>query len=618
MRALSHLRRLRPNASRAALAVACVAVAGVSWVASADAATSVEFEPLAAPQRIVDTRPDGITVDGRYQATGVLRGGEQIELEIGGRAGVESYAAAATLNVTAVGATGPGFLTVYPCDQPRPRTSNVNYFAGTVNSNAVFAGLDSSGRACIYALTDVQVIVDVNGWTPAGVFDPLPAPQRIADTRPSPLGETIDDENEATGIVPAGQELVVKIAGRAGIAGDATAVVLNVTVTDPNAPGFVTVYPCGQPRPTSSNVNYFPGDIVSNSVIARLDTSGRICVYTLASAHLIVDVSGALDGDYFVGLASPQRLVDTRPDGETADDDVEKTTFRRAGTTLQFPVTGRANIPPGATAVALNVTAVGATDPGFLTVHPRNSQLPNASNVNYFPGDVVANTVIAAIGGDGMICLFSSADVEVVVDVGGYFFGDAPVDTGVSCPQQFPIRQLWDGYPVGEYQMAPGRYVSETPAERNVWCEFNRREEREFDFTGGNTNYGAGVTVAGRLLADVKSVEKFLDFSTIRGVDSTGACEPLVPYVAPVPAPLATSFGAGDFIVGTHIKTGTYRSTRVPNGGFCRVQLLTSFDGSKAAELNVIDSDQSDNIVINITNAVKGISVSNTCNTFTP
>lgn len=367
--------------------------------------------------------------------------------------------------------------------------------------------------------------------------------------------------------------------------------------------------------PTRSHTAIYARFLSLSSPAANRQSTDTGCCL-LRSRRRVLE---ALDGAYFVGLASPQRLVDTRPDGETTDDDVEKTTFRRAGTTLQFPVVGRADIPAGAPAVALNVTAVGATDPGFLTLHPRNSSLPNASNVNYFPGDVVANTVIAAIGGDGMICLFSSADVEVVVDVGGYFFGDAPVDSGVSCPQRFPIRSLWDGYPVGKYQMTPGRYVSETPASSKVWCEFNRREEREFDYTGGNTNYGGGVAVEGRLLVDVRSVENFLDYSTVYGNDTVAPCEPLVPYVAPVPAPLEASFGPGDFIVGTHIKTGTYRSTRAPDAGFsCRVQLLTSFDGSEAAELNVIDSDQNDNIVINITTAVKGISVSNTCNTFTP
>ena len=34
------------------------------------------------------------------------------------------------LNVTGVGSAVPGFLVVYPCDQPIPSTSNLNFVAG--------------------------------------------------------------------------------------------------------------------------------------------------------------------------------------------------------------------------------------------------------------------------------------------------------------------------------------------------------------------------------------------------------------------------------------------------------------------------------------------------------
>ena len=216
-------------------------------------------------------------------------------------------------------------------------------------------------------------------------------------------------------------------------------------------------------------------------MVARLSSTGTICLFTLAAADLVVDVSGTLAGAYFTGLAAPQRLVDSRTGAETADGVVAGDGFRRAGTTLQFPIRGRAGIPPEATAVALNVTAVNAQSPGYLTLHPRNSARPLASNVNYFGGGVYANTVVAAIGGDGMSCLFASSDVDVVVDVAGYFVGDVAAATAVRCPLEFPIRSLWDGYPVGEYQMPAGLYVSENPPPDDVWCESRRLTQRAFN-----------------------------------------------------------------------------------------------------------------------------------------
>ena len=39
-----------------------------------------------------------------------------------------------------------------------------------------------------------------------------------------------------------------------------------------------------------------------------------------------------------------------------------------------------------ATAVVLNLTALGASKVGYMTIHPRNSLRPNASNINFKPG----------------------------------------------------------------------------------------------------------------------------------------------------------------------------------------------------------------------------------------
>ena len=60
------------------------------------------------------------------------------------------------------------------------------------------------------------------------------------------------------------------------------AVVVNVTATEPHAAGYVTVWPCGQPRPTASNLNTAPGLTIPNLVIAKIGTGGKVCLYTLS------------------------------------------------------------------------------------------------------------------------------------------------------------------------------------------------------------------------------------------------------------------------------------------------------------------------------------------------
>lgn len=537
-------------------------------------------------------------------------------VKVAGRAGVDPKAAAATLNVTAVAGNAPGHLTVYPCDQKRPNASNVNYAANGVVPNAVFTALDKDGRACIYTHAEVHLVVDVNGWMPAGVFEPLAKPLRFADTRPG--AETADGNQQGTRKVGAGRTVEVDVAGRLGVEKDAAAVVLNVTVAEPDGYGHFTVYPCGAKRPTASNLNYSPGQVVANSAVAQLGTTGKVCVFTHAAAHVIVDVSGMLT-DVFVGLDAPARLVDSRPGADTIDGDVEADGFRRKGTTLQFPVTGRAKIPANATAVALNVTAVAPAEAGYLTLYPRNAKLPNASNVNFTSGGVVANTVIAGIGGDGMVCLYSSADTDVIVDVAGYFVGTAPKDTGKDCEFEFPVRSLWDGYPVGKYHLRPGRYISPTPASSKVWCETNRRSHRDFMPAGGvkNTLHGNGVAADGPLVVDVRNVERWVDFSMIWGIDTVRPCAPLRPWTAPGGAP-TTAFGPGDHVVGHDIKPGTYTASAIPGMSGCVVRRVSSFDGSEASVIQRIPplGEFPDKVTVTITGAEAGVRVGNGCTLF--
>jgi hypothetical protein len=73
------------------------------------------------------------------------------------------------------------------------------------------------------------------------------------------------------------------------------AVSLNVTVTDPEGPGFVTVYPCGQ-RNLVSNLNFVAGQTVPNAVIAPVSATGTVCFSSSQMTNLIADVNGWFAG----------------------------------------------------------------------------------------------------------------------------------------------------------------------------------------------------------------------------------------------------------------------------------------------------------------------------------
>ena len=125
----------------------------------------------------------------------------------------------------------------------------------------------------------------------ASAFSALPTPVRLMDTRNSP---TVDGQFTNQGTLPAGTVTQLTVGGRAGIPADAATSVLNVTVVGAEAPGFITVYPCGQSRPLASNLNYVAGDVIPNAVISGIGTAGKVCVYNSAPTGLIVDASGTL------------------------------------------------------------------------------------------------------------------------------------------------------------------------------------------------------------------------------------------------------------------------------------------------------------------------------------
>ena len=203
------------------------------------------------------------------------------------------------LNVTATETEAPGFVTAYPCDVAMPTASNLNYERGLTVPNLVTVPISADGRMCLFTRAAAHlVVVDAEAWFgPAGAagYEAL-TPTRALDTRVS-----ITEAPYGIGTVAkiaAGLHVPLSLHDRFGVPSDATAVVLNVTVTDPNAAGYLTVYPCDQPRPTASNLNYERNQTVANQVTVALSTNlaviapGTVCLFTQQTTNLVVDVAG--------------------------------------------------------------------------------------------------------------------------------------------------------------------------------------------------------------------------------------------------------------------------------------------------------------------------------------
>ena len=400
-------------------------IAKVSWAPDpAGEFTGVE------PARVFDSR-SGL---GRGGVTTPLASGSITPVQITGRGGVPADGVSAVVaNVTVVGPTQAGFLTVWPAGGHLPTISNLNFVPGQTVPNLVTVGVGTGGQILVYNPAGVShVVVDVVGWYAdrwgaGGARYTSLSPSRRFDTR-------VGANGVPAAPLPPGGSLVVDVTGSSGVpSAGVTAVVMNVTVTEPTAAGYLTVHPGDGAVPLASNLNFSAGQTVANLVTVQVPDDGLVSFFNaVGTTHVIADVVGWYGpsderGGRFIPV-TPTRIVDSRPSRPIA-----------GGESRLIQVAGRgiAPIVPAADveAVALNVTAVSPTAAGYLTVYPDDDCQgpPFASNVNFTAGAVVPNMVLSDLGWHPSCSQRGSVEIynpvgstHVLVDVFGWFTGDTP------------------------------------------------------------------------------------------------------------------------------------------------------------------------------------------------
>jgi hypothetical protein len=263
-----------------------------------------------------------------------------------------------------------------------------------------------------------QTTVTGDTVTPPVVFGPS-VPSKLVAVNPE---RVLDTRN--TGAISKGGTIDVDIANLPGAPAGVTAVVVNLT-TIGNEAGFWTVYPSGTERPNTSFANSSnKDDVEPTSVMVPVGPNGKITIFSGPGGQLLADIQG-----YFV--ASPEGSTDGRyiQTANTRQEDTRNGEgTMAAGQVKELKVTdGNGQPIPEGNAVLLNVTAVGAETPGYFTVYPGGRTLPNASNVNYSPGDhaTMANSVIVPVGPGGTVEIFSSGRSGLVVDKVASFTGQS-------------------------------------------------------------------------------------------------------------------------------------------------------------------------------------------------
>ncbi|MDC7120437.1 hypothetical protein OMK64_02690 [Cellulomonas fimi] len=243
-------------------------------------------------------------------------------------------------------------------------------------------------------------------------------PVRVLDTR-SGLG------------APAGKLGAGKVLTFDPALGDAiprtgvSAVLLNVTGTEPTQATHVRVWPAGDPLPDTSSLNLVPGQSRPNQVVVPLGDDGRVALHNNAGAtHLLVDVQGfysTADGEDGGGYhpVATTRILDTRePDWDGGVYPLGP------GEEIWVPVDDLLGRSP--TAVDVNLTVTQPTQAGHVVAWAGDTDAPGVSNVNYAPGQTVPNHAVVPVSFDGAWPGFAlrnntTGTAHVLVDLQGWY-----------------------------------------------------------------------------------------------------------------------------------------------------------------------------------------------------
>ncbi len=362
-------------------------------------AAGAPFQPVT-PFRFADSR--------KNQAVGKLPGGQQIRVKVAGTPGVPADASAVSASFTITGPRGAGFLTAYNCLGGVPAVSTLNYEQGQTVSNQAIVPLDR-GDVCLFSLATADVVIDINGYVASSgtqTFSPV-QPKRLLDTR-------------NTGVLRAGTRMVVPMTGaQSPVPAGATAVAVNVTAVQPNSDGWIRAFPCDQKEPVTSSVSARSRQVIASSVIVPLSADGTICLKSLMTSNVVVDVTGwfgPASGLDFVPIV-PIRLADTRSYNSTLNPWTRGQPVR-AGTVVEVKVGGVRGVPAGITGATINLVAVGASSPGWLRVVPCGSS-SDVSNVNFSSPAPIANGANVRLSAAGTICVVGMSTTHFLVDITG-------------------------------------------------------------------------------------------------------------------------------------------------------------------------------------------------------
>jgi len=401
--------------------------------------SGLQFYPLPAPVRLLDTRP-GASPNACSQPNSPIAGNTSRTQSARSFCGIPASARVITGNITTV-QSGGGYLTLFPSDASQPTVANTNFAPNEVINNVFTVGLGAGdGAFKIFALTTTDVVVDVTGYyappSNSGLyFHSLPTPARLLETRP---GQPVGCFKPGVPIAANGT-LIQQGNNTCGIPATAQALVGNATSITPSGGGYLTLFPNGAAQPTVATSNYSGNDVINGPFTVGLGTGGQFKIFSLASTHLVVDILGYFSADatdangpgqYFNQIPHPVRLLETRSNPPSLPGCVKPAIRLQSGTlyVLQATNTCEAISFGAATAIVGNATVVTPSNGGYMTFTP-TQPVPTVATSNFPAGGAYNRHFFVALGtntapGDFLIFFNlggTQFNTDLIIDVSGFF-----------------------------------------------------------------------------------------------------------------------------------------------------------------------------------------------------
>lgn len=272
------------------------------WTGGTPSAATAGALHVVSPSRVIDTRRSGFKA---------LAPRASKTVAIAGKSGVAaSNVAAVVVNLTATRTTHSGYLTAAAeLQQPGERTSSVNFAAKQTRANLFVVPVNPNGTITVFngPGRNVDFIVDVFGYFTGGtpVNDGALISSTVFRQQDTRLGGKP---------VPALTTAKIGLVPPADSTGNLfKAVVVNVTVTNTQAAGYLTAWNGNGPLPPTSNSNFVPGESEAGTMIVPVNNDGSISIYngSYGNVDLVIDVSGFIVNDLRGSQAAAAKRIAT-------------------------------------------------------------------------------------------------------------------------------------------------------------------------------------------------------------------------------------------------------------------------------------------------------------------